>query len=165
MPIEKIQIVRKSLAHWLFGNRHAIQRSMFMSLPFTPREIRATESRLVSIYNGAHLGLKGERLAVYAGMLPAELERLRSLDPLVELAELKGRADAEAEAALTMQKAIRGGDTKAALAVLQHRHEWTAKQDLTIHAQPKSELELLTLEEVRQLIDAQAIDVTPQLQP
>ena len=100
-----------------------------MSLPFTPREVKATEARLRRIYNGAQLGLKGDRLAVFAGMLPVEYKQLKQLDPVVELAELKGRTDAEVEAATTLRNSSLSGDAKSALAILQHQHEWTSKQD------------------------------------
>lgn len=100
---------------------------MFMSLPFTPREVKATEARLQRIYNGAQLGLKGDRLAVFAGMLPVEYHQLKQLDPVVELAELKGRTDAEVEAATTLRNSSLSGDAKSALAILQHQHDWTAQ--------------------------------------
>lgn len=103
---------------------------MFMSLPFTPRTVKATEARLQRVYNGAQLGLKGDKLATFAGMLPVEYNQLKQLDPIVELAELKGRTDAEAEAASVMRTAALSGDAKAALAILQHRHDWTAKQEV-----------------------------------
>jgi hypothetical protein len=103
---------------------------MFMSLPFTPREVKATEARLQRVYAGAQLGLKGERLAVYAGLLPIEFSQLKQLDPVVELAELKGRSDSEAESAQVLRDAALSGDAKSALAILQHRHDWTAKQEV-----------------------------------
>ncbi len=103
---------------------------MFMSLPFTPREVQATEARLERVYAGARLGLRGEKLAVFAGLLPVEFSQLKQLDPIVELAELKGRADSEAESAKSLRDAAIAGDAKAALAILQHRHDWTAKQEV-----------------------------------
>lgn len=105
---------------------------MFKSLPLTVREIKATESRLQAIYDAAALGLKGDSLALAAGMLPAEYRRLCQLDPLAELAAQKGKADAEAELAGHMLEAARSGDSKAALAILQNRHDWVAKQQVQI---------------------------------
>jgi len=102
---------------------------MFMSLPFTPRDVQATETRLERVYAGARLGLKGDKLAVYAGLLPVEFTQLKQLDPVVELAELKGRSDSEAESAQSLRDAALSGDTKAALAILQHRHDWMTKLD------------------------------------
>jgi len=78
---------------------------MFKSLPFEPREIKATESRLQAIYDAAALGLKGDSLALAAGLLPTEYRRLCQMDPLAEMAEAKGRADAEAEAAGQLREA------------------------------------------------------------
>lgn len=100
-----------------------------MSLPFTPRDVQATETRLERVYAGARLGLKGDKLAVYAGLLPVEFTQLKQLDPVVELAELKGRSDSEAESAQSLRDAALSGDTRAALAILQHRHDWMVKLD------------------------------------
>ena len=105
---------------------------MFKSLPLTIREVKATESRLQAIYDAASLGLKGDSLALAAGMLPSEYRQLCQLDPLAELAAQKGKADAEAEMAGHLREAARGGDSKAALAILQNRHDWVAKQQVQI---------------------------------
>jgi hypothetical protein len=105
---------------------------MFKSLPFEPREIKATESRLQAIYDAAALGLKGDSLALAAGLLPTEYRRLCQMDPLAEMAEAKGRADAEAEAAGQLREAARNGDSKAALSLLQHVHGWVAKQQVQV---------------------------------
>lgn len=105
---------------------------MFESLPYEPREIKATEARLLKIYEAAGLGLKGDALALAAGMLPLEYRRLCQMDPMAEMAEMKGRADSEMRTAKTLYKAAEEGDAKAALAILQHRHEWSAKQEITV---------------------------------
>ena len=44
----------------------------FYSLPFTPERMQATESRLESIYEAARYGLKGDSLAMAAGMTPRQ---------------------------------------------------------------------------------------------
>ena len=67
---------------------------MFYSIPFTPRKVQATESRLKAVYDAAKLGLKGDALALAAGMLPQEYRQLTQLDPVVEIA-----AQAQANAA------------------------------------------------------------------
>ena len=105
---------------------------MFKSLPFTARKIEATEARLQAIYDAAALGLKGDALALAAGMLPQEYRQLCQMDPLAEMAEMKGRADAEMEASAQLRDAARSGDAKAALAILQHSHGWTARQEINI---------------------------------
>ena len=66
---------------------------MFRDLPITARELKATPAMLERIYEGAKLGLRGDSLALAAGMLPVELARLKLMDPIAEIAEMKGRAD------------------------------------------------------------------------
>jgi hypothetical protein len=106
--------------------------SMFESLPYEPREIKATEARLQRIYAAAAKGLKGDSLALAAGMMPVEYRRLCQMDPMAEMAELKGRADSELKAATALHKAADEGDAKAALEILKHAHGWTAKQEITV---------------------------------
>lgn len=103
-----------------------------ISIPFTPREVQATEWRLQQIYDAAALGLKGDKLALAAGMLPSEYRQLCQLDPVAEMAALKGAADGELEASTQLRDAARNGDAKAALSILQHAHGWTAKQEISM---------------------------------
>lgn len=105
----------------------------FYSLPFTPERVEATEARLEAIYEAAKYGLKGDSLALRAGLTPAQYRRLQEFDPLVEMAELKGRADGEWTAAKTLYDAAAEGDTKAALDILKHQHAWVAKQQVDIN--------------------------------
>ena len=105
----------------------------FYSLPFTPERVQATESRLESIYEAARYGLKGDSLAMAAGMTPRQFRVLADADPLVEMAEIKGRADGEMVAAKTMYEAARDGDSKAALEILKHQHGWVAKQQIDVN--------------------------------
>jgi hypothetical protein len=105
---------------------------MFKSLPHAPRQLNATEARLQAIYDAAALGLRGDNLALAAGLLPTEYRRLCQMDQLAEMAEAKGRADAEAEAAGQLREAARNGDSKAALSLLQHVHGWVAKQQVQV---------------------------------
>jgi hypothetical protein len=67
----------------------------FYSMPFTPDRVEATEARLEAIYAAARYGLKGDSLALRAGLTPAQYRKLHEFDPLVEIAEMKGRADGE----------------------------------------------------------------------
>ena len=134
----------------------------FQSLPLTARKITATESRLQRIYEAATLGKKGESLALAAGLLPEEYRRLCQMDPVAEMAELKGRADGEQELATVMMNAAKSGDTKAALEILKHRHDWVAKQQVQIDvAQQISIIGALEQAEQR-VIDVQA---TEKLEP
>ena len=108
----------------------------FHSLPLAERPaLKVSEQRLEQIYAAARLGLKGEALALTAGMLPTEFNRLKQIDPLVEMAVLKGKADAEAEMANVLIQAARNGDSKAALDVLKHVHGWQAAQQVNVSVQ------------------------------
>jgi len=104
----------------------------FYSLPFTPERPEATEARLEAIYEAARYGLKGDSLALAAGLTPAQYRRLQEFDPLVEIAEQKGRADGEFNAAKTLYDAAAAGDAKAALDILKHQHGWVAKQQIDV---------------------------------
>jgi len=105
----------------------------FYSLPFTPERVEATEARLEAIYEAAKFGLKGDSLAMRAGLTPTQYRRLQEFDPLVEMAEMKGRADGEWMAAKTLHEAAADGDAKAALDILKHQHGWVAKQQVDIN--------------------------------
>jgi hypothetical protein len=104
----------------------------FYSLPFTPERPEATEARLEAIYDAARYGLKGDSLALAAGLTPAQYRRLQEFDPLAELAAQKGRADGELIGARTVYEAARDGDAKAALDILKHQHGWVAKQQIDV---------------------------------
>lgn len=104
----------------------------FYSLPFTPERTQATEARLESIYEAAKYGLKGDSLAMAAGLTPRQFRVLADADPLVEMAEIKGRSDGEYTAAKTLHEAARDGDSKAALDILKHNHGWVAKQQIDV---------------------------------
>ena len=107
-------------------------KQLMKSFHYEPREIKATEARLKSIYDAAYLGLKGDSLALAAGLMPVEYRQLCQLDPVAELAEKQGRADSEITASRALHNAAQQGDAKAALAILQHRHEWSAKQEISV---------------------------------
>ena len=104
----------------------------FVTIPNTARAVKATESRLDRIYAAARAGLKGDTLALSAGMRPSEYRALKALDEMAEIAEMQGHADGEREHATLLAEASRAGDAKASLAILQHVHGWTAKQDIHI---------------------------------
>jgi len=107
------------------------------SIPHEPRKIQATEARLDAIYLAARKGLKGDTLALAAGMLPSEYRQLCQFDPLAELAELKGRADGEMEISTILHDAAAGGDAKAALEILKHVHGWVAKQQINVDVEQR----------------------------
>ena len=107
-------------------------QNMFRDLPIVARELKATPDVLERGYQASRLGLRGDALALRAGMLPVEFARLKLMDPMAEMAEMKGRADAEGDLATTLMAAALEGDTKVALEVLKHRHDWVAKQQVQV---------------------------------
>ena len=124
---------------------------MFKSLPLTVRQVRATESRLEAIYSAAAMGLKGDSLALAAGLLPNEYRQLCQLDPLAELAAQKGKSDNEIRTARKLNEASDAGDAKASLAILQHVHGWTAKQEISVDVYQKISV-LTALEQARERV-------------
>ena len=132
------------------------------SLPLEIREIRATEARLQQIYDAARLGLKGDSLALASGMLPVEYRRLCQLDPIAEMAAQKGKADAEMAHAGKLSEASMNGDAKASLAILQHVHGWTAKQEISVDVYQKISV-ITALEEARARL-TYVEDATPNIQ-
>lgn len=137
----------------------------FKSLPLTVREVRATEATLERIYQAAFLGLKNDALALAAGLLPVEYRRLKELDQMAEMAELKGRADSERENSQHLLNAARAGDAKAALAILQHAHGWVAKQAISVEVDQRiSVIDALRAAEAR-TIDGQVTEVIEQQAP
>jgi len=137
----------------------------FKSLPLTVREVRATEATLERIYQAAFLGLKNDALALAAGLLPVEYRRLKELDQMAEIAELKGRADSERENSQHLLNAARAGDAKAALAILQHTHGWVAKQAISVEVDQRiSVIDALRAAEAR-TIDGQVTEVIEQQAP
>ena len=105
---------------------------MFISFPYTPRKLQATEGRLKAIMDAARLGLKGDRLAIAAGMMPTEYRQLCQFDPIVEYAELKARTESEMSMSKVLHDAALEGDIKAATIILQSQHEWVQKQQINV---------------------------------
>lgn len=123
----------------------------FISLTHEPLQLQATEQRLTAVYEAARKGLKGDTLAYAAGMKPSDYRRLMQVDPLVEMAELKGHADGEQELAnVLFTAAVDHGDTKAALDLLKHTRGWVAKQHIDVEVNDKiSVLKALELADQR----------------
>ena len=122
---------------------------MFEPIPLRATPVRATQLRLERLYRAAFLGLKGDSLALSAGITPQEYRALAQMDSQVELAILKGRADGEMTHAQKLSEASMNGDAKASLAILQHVHGWTAKQEIEITAHGPGIKELLAEREAR----------------
>ena len=130
------------------------------TLPHDTRKLQATEARLDAIYWAARNGLKGDTLALAAGMRPSEYRQLCEFDPLTEMAEQKGRADGEMEISGILHDAARQGDAKAALEILKHAHGWTAKTAVDINIdQTISVKHALEMAEKR-MVDWVTIDAT-----
>ena len=130
----------------------------FHSLPYEPRKLEATEARLEAIYSAAKMGLKGDALALAAGMLPVEYRQLTQFDPIAAFAEQKGRADGEMEMAQTLYTAAREGDANAALNMLRYSHDWAAKQAIEVTIDQKISI-TAALEEAQRRV----IDITPMM--
>ena len=143
----------------------------FHSYVYEPRKLEATEARLQRIYDAAKLGLKGDTLALAAGMRPTEYRQLTQLDPIAEYAEQKGKADGEMELSAILHKAAADGDAKAALEILKHQHGWVAKQQLSIDVEQRISI-TAALEQAQQRViegvfkqvdDQEAFHVKPTL--
>ncbi len=130
----------------------------FQSLPYEPRPLTATEARLEAIYNAARMGLKGDTLALAAGMTPTEYRRLCQMDPVAEYAEQKGRADGELAMATVLNDAAAQGDAKAALEVLRYAHKWSAPQSIQLQVEQKISI-VSALEEAKaRVIEGSVLD-------
>jgi len=125
---------------------------MFRDLPVRARELKATPEMLERIYDAARLGLRGESLALAAGMLPVELARLKIMDPIAEVAEMKGRADSELEMSRVVFDAAQAGDSKAALEFLKHRHSWVATQRVEVEGSAQISI-TVALEEAQKRVE------------
>jgi hypothetical protein len=134
--------------------------AMFKSLPLTIRKIEATEARLNRIYDAAKLGLKGDTLALAAGMRPEEYRQLCELDPLALLAAQKGKADGEIAMSQVLHEAALSGDAKAALEILKHQHDWVAKQQVQVDVNQQISILGALREAEERAMDV--IDVTPR---
>jgi hypothetical protein len=137
----------------------------FYSLPLVINEVRATEAVLNRIYDAAKLGLKGDNLALAAGLLPKAYRQLCELDPIAEMAEQKGRAEGEMTASKQLHQAAAEGDAKAALAILQHSHGWVAKQSISIDVDQRISIIGALRQAESRVIDVIAHEPSPTLQP
>jgi hypothetical protein len=137
---------------------------MFYSIPFTPRNVQATESRLKAVYDAAKLGLKGDSLALAAGMLPTEYRQLTQLDPVVEMAAQKGKADAEIELSQILRNAALEGDAKMALEILKHQHGWVAKQAISVEVDQRISITGALIEAQKRTMDVIDVDAIDHIQ-
>lgn len=124
--------------------------STFITIPNRPRVIRATEARLNAVYEAAKLGLRGETLALASGMSPDEFRLMSDMDPLVNMAILAGAAESEMIHSQKLSEASLNGDVKATIAILERKHGWVPKSEVTVSAKnlSKDDLKLLSEEEI-----------------
>ena len=135
---------------------------MFISFPYEPRKLQATEGRLKAIMDAARLGLKGDRLAIAAGMMPTEYRQLCQFDPIVEYAELKARTESEMQMSQVLHAAALEGDIKAATTILQSQHDWKAAQTINVEIDQRISItQALELAQQR-VIKGITIDETPE---
>ena len=137
--------------------------TMFRDLPIRARELKATPAVLERIYEGARLGLKGESLALAAGLLPEEFARLKLMDRTAEIAEMKGRPDSELSMSRVVFEAAENGDAKAALEFLRHKCDWTAAQRIQVDVSQQISI-TAALEQAQRRVQAieDAVIVEPQ---
>jgi hypothetical protein len=97
----------------------------FYTVP-TPPRLRVDVPQVVidRIYDAAYKGVKGDRLAHACGFTPEELQFLKGANEFVMRAILKGIADNEMDMGEVLINNARSGDTKAAITMLTHRHDW-----------------------------------------
>jgi hypothetical protein len=133
----------------------------FRSVPFQPRELKASPDVLEKIYEAAKLGLKGDAMAFAAGLLPIEYRRLLQLDQAASIAEAKGRADSQVEAASVLRNAALEGDSKAALALLTHLHDWVAKQQVQVDIKSQISIIAALQEAESRVIEGRVLSETP----
>ena len=141
----------------LFG----LTMESFRSIPFEPRELKASPEVLEKIYNAAKLGLKGDALAFAADLLPIEYRRLTQLDQAASIAEAKGRADSEVEAAAVLRGAAMEGDSKAALALLTHLHEWQQKTNISVDIKSQISIVAALQEAASRVIEGRLLPLEP----
>lgn len=134
--------------------------SITYDLPLSIREVKATEARLNAIYAAAKLGVKGNSLALAAGMLPAEYQRLRASDTMVDLAEAQGRAHDEMQQSKILHEAAEAGDPRAALDILRHQHNWVAKTQVSLEVDQRISV-LGALEQANQRVIEGTFHVEP----
>lgn len=135
--------------------------SSFKSITFAPREIKASPDLLEKIYEASRLGLKGDALAYAAGLQPVEFRQLCQLDNAASIAEAKGRADAEVEAASVLRNAALDGDAKSALELLKHLHGWVAKTQVQVDVKSQISIVAALQEAESRVLTGRVYDAEP----
>ena len=97
---------------------------LFYSVDHKTDKIVATQEELDRIYDAAYRGLKGDALALAAGFMPIDFNRLCQFDTKAADMVLFARAKNEGDVSGSLMKNAINGDTKAATIVLTHLHGW-----------------------------------------
>jgi len=97
----------------------------FFSVTHKPEApAKATEKELLDIYDAAFRGLKGDTLAIAAGFLPVDFNRLCEFDDKAAETVVRARADSEAAISGVLHQNALNGDTKAGMFLTTHLHGW-----------------------------------------
>jgi hypothetical protein len=107
------------------------------------------------------MGLKGDSLALAAGLLPNEYRQLCQLDPLAELAAQKGKSDNEIRTARKLNEASDAGDAKASLAILTHVHGWQQTSNVNVNVEQRISI-ISALEEAKSRLIEGIVSETPK---
>ena len=127
---------------------------MMYPMIYEPRRLQATEKNLDDLFKAAKRGLEGDSLAYAAGMTPMELRQLQEFDSSVEHVIGMARAQTEMEMSEVVYKAAQEGDSKAALEMLKHRHDWVAKQQVSVEIDQRISITDALREANGRIIDA-----------
>lgn len=102
----------------------------YVTIPHEPRAIKATEKVLTNLADAAALGLKGDALALAAGLHPSELAQLITNDPQVDMLVRTAKTRKVFELAKRLDSASATGDTKATMTLLNKLTDgdWEPKQ-------------------------------------
>ena len=125
---------------------------LFYSIDHKTDKIVAKEEEIANIYDAAYRGLSGDALAIAAGFLPVDFNRLCQFDQKAAEAVIYGRAKNHADVSGSLMRNAINGDTKAATTVLTHLHGWKP-------AKPEAD----GSNELRIVIDNTLPDPSPEL--
>lgn len=135
-------------------------------MPRNTRIIDVTEDKLDAIYHAARFGLTGDKLAYACDIKPSDFKILLTDHPLVQAAIEKGQADAELNAASKLAQIMETGDAKeslkAALAILNQRHNWTPTKKVDVDVDQQLSVSVALERARRRVIEATYTEVPEQ---
>ena len=92
--------------------------------PEPRKRIEVPQLVIDKIYDAAYKGLRNDKLANACGFTAEELFFLRGANAFVDRAIRQAAADNEMDMGEVLINNAMAGDTKAAVAMLTHRHDW-----------------------------------------